>query len=110
MSLMWSTHASASSLNPMHIANMFGAYGADGRGRVVPTSVIEEMARAGLVGLEVDHRDHAGSQRLRLAEIADRLGLVHTGSSDYHGTGKLNELGENTTSEEALASLKAARG
>ncbi len=89
---------------------VFAHPGADGRGRVVPTDVIEEMARVGLVGLEVDHRDHSGSQRLRLAEIADRLGLVHTGSSDYHGTGKLNELGENTTSEEALASLKAARG
>jgi predicted metal-dependent phosphoesterase TrpH len=89
---------------------VFAHPGADGRGRVVPTAVIESMADAGLVGLEVEHRDHSEMQRARLARIAERLALVHTGSSDYHGTGKLNQLGENVTSPAALAALQAARG
>jgi hypothetical protein len=90
-------------------ASAFAHPGADGRGRVVPTSVIEAMARTGLVGLEVEHRDHSAGQRERLARIAERLGLVPLGASDYHGTGKLNRLGENLTSAEALAALEAAR-
>ncbi len=89
---------------------VFAHPGADGRGKVVPTSVIELMADAGLVGLEVEHRDHNEPQRDRLARIAQRLGLVHTGASDYHGTGKLNRLGENVTSDAALRQLRDARG
>jgi len=89
---------------------VFAHPGADGRGKVVPTSVIELMAEAGLVGLEVEHRDHNEPQRDRLARIAQRLGLVHTGASDYHGTGKLNRLGENVTSDAALQQLQDARG
>ncbi len=87
----------------------FAHPGADGRGRVVPTTVIEAMARAGLVGIEVEHRDHSDSQRERLARIAGRLGLVPLGASDYHGAGKKNRLGENLTVPEALAALETAR-
>jgi len=89
---------------------VFAHPGADGRGKVVPTSVIELMAEAGLVGIEVEHRDHNEPQRDRLARIAHRLGLVHTGASDYHGTGKLNRLGENVTSDASLQQLQDARG
>lgn len=89
---------------------VFAHPGADARGRIVTTSVIESMARAGLAGLEVDHRDHDERQRTRLAHIADRLGLVRTGASDYHGTGKLNRLGENLTAPAAFAQLEQARG
>jgi predicted metal-dependent phosphoesterase TrpH len=88
---------------------VFAHPGADARGRIVTTSVIEKMERAGLTGLEVDHRDHDDRQRARLARIADRLGLVRTGASDYHGTGKLNRLGENLTTPEAFERLHAAR-
>ena len=83
--------------------------GADGRGRVLPDEAIEALAANGLVGIEVDHRDHSDAQRERLAALASGLGLVRTGSSDYHGTGKLNRLGENITSPEAFARLLAAR-
>lgn len=88
---------------------VFAHPGADARGRVVPTSVIDEMAGAGLVGLEVDHRDHSAAQRERLGGIAERLGLVRTGASDYHGGGKLNRLGENLTTPAAFEDLRAAR-
>ena len=88
---------------------VFAHPGADGRGKVVPTSVIELMAQAGLVGLEVEHRDHTEPQRDRLDRIAQKLGLVHTGASDYHGAGKPNRLGENVTSDAALRQLQDAR-
>lgn len=78
------------------------------RGRVVPDEVIEEMVEAGLAGLEVDHRDHDRSDRGRAAALAARLGLVRTGSSDYHGSGKPNRLGENTTAPEEFERLLAA--
>jgi len=88
---------------------VFAHPGADARGRVVPTSVIEKMADAGLAGLEVDHRDHSPQQRERLTGVAAQLGLIRTGASDYHGTGKLNRLGENLTTQQAFEALRAAR-
>ena len=55
------------------------------------------MADAGLAGLEVHHRDHTAEAVRHLAALARSLGLLATGSSDYHGEGKLNRLGEHTT-------------
>lgn len=78
---------------------------ASARGRIIGEDVIEAMAGAGLAGLEVEHRDHTPADRARAAAIASRLGLLQTGSSDYHGTGKLNRLGENTTSPDVLAAI-----
>lgn len=89
---------------------VFAHPGADGRGRVVPTSVIEAMADAGMVGIEIGHRDHSAMQRVRLTRIAERLSLVPTGASDYHGDGKQNRLGENLTTPENYARLQTARG
>ncbi len=86
---------------------VFAHPGADGRGRIVPDSVIAELAEAGLAGLEVHHRDHTPAQRTRLSGLAERLGLLVTGSSDYHGTGKPNRLGENLTAPEVLAEIEA---
>jgi len=87
---------------------VFAHPGAQARGAVVPDSLIGEMAAAGMLGLEVAHRDHDEPTRTRLRALAGELGLLVTGSSDYHGTGKLNRLGENTTSEEAYDAIVAA--
>jgi predicted metal-dependent phosphoesterase TrpH len=76
---------------------VFAHPGADQRGRVVSDDVIESMAEAGLAGLEVHHSDHSPAQVERLTALAARLGLLMTGSSDFHGTGKANRLGENVT-------------
>lgn len=84
---------------------------ASGRGLVVGEGVVGQMADAGMVGLEVDHRDHDRGARDRAAALARRLGLLATGSSDYHGSGKPNRLGERTTSPEVLERLlQHARG
>lgn len=85
---------------------VFAHPGADGRGRIVEEPVFDELAEAGLAGLEVFHRDNDEAQRARLLAIADRLGLLVTGSSDYHGAGKLNRLGENLTAPEVLAAIE----
>jgi len=76
------------------------------RGRVVSDSVIEAMAAAGMAGLEVCHRDHSGDQVRHGLDLAAALGLFVTGASDYHGEGKPNRLGENTTDPAVLAQIE----
>ncbi|MFJ2116129.1 PHP domain-containing protein [Streptomyces sp. NPDC087850] len=75
------------------------------RGRVVPESAIAELAAAGLDGMEVDHMDHDGPTRARLRGLAADLGLLTTGSSDYHGTRKSVELGACTTDPEIYGEI-----
>lgn len=84
---------------------VFAHPAAAARGRVVPEHVFDELAEAGLAGLEVYHRDHDPAQRERLLATADRLGLLVTGSSDFHGTGKVNRLGENLTDPQVLEEI-----
>ncbi len=64
------------------------------------------LKEAGLVGVEVDHEDHAPQTRARLRAIAGDLDLVVTGSSDHHGDGKVgHDLGCNLTDPEQLERL-----
>ncbi|MDR7280607.1 PHP domain-containing protein [Catenuloplanes atrovinosus] len=78
------------------------------RGRIVPDSLIEELAGTGLFGLEADHEDHSPEEREHVRRLADRLGLVVTGSSDFHGTHKTVALGAFTTAPEVLDKIVAA--
>lgn len=67
------------------------------RGEIISTTTFSSLVAAGLNGIEINHRDHSQIEREQLTEIADELQLIKTGSSDYHGNGKLNALGENLT-------------
>jgi 3',5'-nucleoside bisphosphate phosphatase len=67
------------------------------RGQILKSDDFLDLNSAGLNGIEVNHRDQSNEERLNLLAIARDLDLVITGSSDYHGTGKLNSLGENVT-------------
>ena len=69
-----------------------------GRGeyRALTFDYIKELAGDGLGGLEVDHPDHSPAERAELRSIAERLGLLITGSSDYHGHNKVLRLGQDT--------------
>jgi predicted metal-dependent phosphoesterase TrpH len=78
---------------------------ASARGRVVPEAGMRAIIAAGLDGLEVDHRDNPPAGRARLRTLAADRGLLVTGSSDYHGTGKPNRLGEHTTERSQLLAL-----
>ncbi len=80
------------------------------RGRVVPDELIIEMAGRGLFGLEADHEDHSAEQRAEVRALAASLGLVVTGSSDFHGANKSVELGANLTAPEVLEQIQAAAG
>ena len=63
--------------------------------RLIPDEVFARMAEVGLAGLEVYHRDHDDAARAQALRLAKDLGLGISGSSDYHGAGKPNRLGEN---------------
>ncbi|KNB51804.1 PHP domain-containing protein [Streptomyces caatingaensis] len=75
------------------------------RGVVLPEGAIAELASAGLDGVEVDHMDHDAPTRARLRGLAADLGLLTTGSSDYHGRNKTCELGEFTTDPEIYGEI-----
>lgn len=77
------------------------------RGPVVSDDTIAAMADAGLVGLEVDHPDHGPDDREHAAGLARDLGLIATGSSDYHGTNKATPLGARMTEPEQYEQLLA---
>jgi predicted metal-dependent phosphoesterase TrpH len=87
---------------------VFAHPAAGARGRTVPDEVIGDMAAAGLTGLEVDHVDHDEQARAHLAGLATELGVLTTGSSDFHGAAKDVRLGAHTTSEAAYERLVAA--
>ncbi|WP_327343653.1 PHP domain-containing protein [Streptomyces europaeiscabiei] len=75
------------------------------RGRTLPESAIAELAAAGLDGIEVDHMEHDTATRARLRGLAKELGLLTTGSSDYHGSRKTCVLGEYTTDPEVYGEI-----
>jgi 3',5'-nucleoside bisphosphate phosphatase len=79
---------------------------ASARGRIVGERTYQEMIDAGLAGLEVYHRDNPEDGREFLRRLAKTHGLLVTGSSDYHGAGKPNLLGENVTSPEDFARIE----
>ncbi|MDH2415159.1 PHP domain-containing protein [Nocardioides sp. CER19] len=82
-----------------------------GRSRTERPDEVElaRLQEIGLTGIEVDHQDHSEDRRQRLRAIAGDLGLVVTGSSDYHGTGKtMHDLGINTTDPEEYGRLLEA--
>ncbi len=79
---------------------------ASARGRVVGDDVVGQMIDAGLQGLEIEHRDNPEPGRQELRRIAAKHGLLTTGSSDYHGEGKPNRLGENLTVPAVLEQIE----
>ena len=77
------------------------------RGHILDSSNFQELADAGLHGIEVDHRDQNPEERAMLRVIAQELNLVITGASDYHGNGKLNSLGEFHTAPDQWEKLES---
>ena len=65
----------------------------------------------GLVGMEVYYGDYTAEQVDRLAALADELGLVPCGGSDYHASGNPGEpepgtVGPSMETVEALMSIR----
>jgi 3',5'-nucleoside bisphosphate phosphatase len=82
------------------------------KGPIVEPSVIRDLARAGLDGVEIDHPDHVADDRETLRALAGEAGLLVTGSSDYHGTNKTNTpiAGETTATAEFEKIVERANG
>ena len=76
------------------------------RGRIPTTADFDAMIYAGLGGLEVAHRDNPDESRAVLMGMAAEHDLIVTGSSDYHGRGKPNRIGENLTSVQSLTRIR----
>ena len=77
------------------------------RGRTISLATFGSLIDAGLDGVEVDHRDHSPDEKTQLIELAKQNNLVMTGASDYHGNGKLNQLGEYATIPEQWEILES---
>jgi hypothetical protein len=77
------------------------------RGDIVGDDTIVAMAQAGLGGLEVDHLDHGPADRAELRALAGDLGLIPTGSSDFHGSNKTTPIGACLTAVESYEALVA---
>jgi predicted metal-dependent phosphoesterase TrpH len=75
------------------------------RGRTIKIDLIEQLVEAGLDGIEIYHRDHSDDEKVQLLQIAKKNDLIVTGSSDYHGTGKQNQLAEFTTHPQQWGAL-----
>ena len=85
--------------------SVFAHPAATKRGRTVGDHVVAAMAAAGLAGIEVDHVDHDEPARAHLRVLAADLGLLTTGSSDFHGSRKSVQLGDSITKEAAYEAL-----
>jgi predicted metal-dependent phosphoesterase TrpH len=74
----------------------------------VPASLIEELAAAGLDGIEASHPEHTPDVETRYIDMANRLGLIWTGSSDCHGDRyDPVRLGMRSTSPEQFERIKS---
>ncbi|WOF24452.1 PHP domain-containing protein [Microbacterium betulae] len=67
------------------------------RSGMIPLDTLNDLVDAGLAGFEVDHRENHPDGRAVLQRLVADRDLIATGSSDYHGLGKPNLPGENTT-------------
>lgn len=79
-------------------------------GERMPMEHFVGLIEAGLAGFETRHRDVPEHARDWLEDLAAEFGLFTTGSSDYHGHGKPNPLGENLTSPAALEQILSQTG
>jgi len=79
-------------------------------GSSVSDLVIEQLAAAGLRGLEVWHPQHGAVAVRRFHALARRLDLLETGGSDYHGGAHGAQLGDLAVPASVLGPLKQAAG
>jgi 3',5'-nucleoside bisphosphate phosphatase len=76
-----------------------------GVGDMISEPRLAELVDAGLFGIELDHRENEPEAKAKLRALAAQYHLAVTGSSDYHGEGKPNRLGDNTTAPDVLEAI-----
>jgi 3',5'-nucleoside bisphosphate phosphatase len=72
---------------------------------VIPESDVADLVDAGLFGIEADHPENTSGGGRAARALAERFGLPITGSSDYHGSGKPNRLGDRSTAPEVVDAI-----
>lgn len=78
------------------------------------TRTLPELKDAGLVGMEVYYKDYSPEEVESLARVAEEMGLVPCGGSDYHASGNPGEpepgsVGPPTATVDALYALHDKR-
>ena len=77
------------SRTPIEVVDLIRSFGAvpvlAHPGVTAADELIPEMVASGLLGIEAYHADHSPEQRERYARMAEDLGLITTGGTDYHG-------------------------
>ncbi|MEW6624703.1 MAG: PHP domain-containing protein [Bacillota bacterium] len=71
---------------------------------------ILKALKMGFVGVEVEYPAHSSEFKLWLQDKADRLNLIATGGSDYHGEYKGDEIGECTVDITIVQKLQWLKG
>lgn len=71
-------------------------------------AMLPRLVAAGLVGLEVYYPEHSASDVARYEALAQDLGLVATGGSDFHGAGTSRpvELGQASVEADVVERLR----
>jgi hypothetical protein len=71
--------------------------------------MLRPLAKLGLDGVEVLHPGHSPEDRLRINDLAERIGLLKSGGSDWHGQFEgQRTLGNQHVPYEWLAAQDAA--
>jgi predicted metal-dependent phosphoesterase TrpH len=101
-------------LHPVQAVGLLLAAGAaavlahPGSGRLeggIPVPLVDEMAAAGLTGIEADAAGHDLAVADRWRQLARARDLLVTGSSDFHGRHPDARIGSRTTAPEAFEAL-----
>ncbi|MFD2670213.1 PHP domain-containing protein [Marinicrinis sediminis] len=75
--------------------------------------LVEQIVSTGMDGLEVRHSDHTGEDEDRYTRLADKLKLIQTAGSDFHGSrqGKIfhGPLGNRYVTAPVLQQLRQLR-
>ena len=80
-----------------------------------PEAMVIELKEVGLAGIEAYYKDYNAEKRKSLINLADRLNLIATGGTDYHGLDDITEVMMGDTdvpmeSAERLIALAEQRG
>ncbi len=79
--------SAADAISTIHRAGGVAVVAHPGSSRVRAT-LLGELGELGLDGIEVRHPRHSPGRQRSLMELCDRLGLLPSGGSDFHGPGR----------------------
>jgi 3',5'-nucleoside bisphosphate phosphatase len=68
--------------------------------------MLTKLKDAGLDGVEVRHSDHTAALADQYQKLAEKLGLLVSGGSDYHGSRKAIEFGSQRVGARGVTAIK----